>query len=386
MKWTTKSVKKPKLQRTARGTSAKKRTLKAPKLNVKMKVPRPRRKAEPESRLNQAIENLPRITNETVAVHREELLSSARKYIYPLKHTKHRVVTVSAGLLIAAVVLFLASTVLALYKFQSNSTFLYYVTQVIPFPVAKAGPSYVAYENYLFELRHYVHYYQTQQQVNFSAEAGKQQLTAFKKQALQQVVQDAYVKQLASKYHVRVSGQEVDDEVALLRTQNRLGSSDQQFSDVLKDFWGWSVTDFKRELKQQLLAQKVASELDSDTQTKAQSVLAQAHHGAKFATLAKKYSDDTATKNNGGAYGFAIGKNSRDLSPQVVDALFKLKPGQVSGLIDTGYAFEIVKVDSIENGKIQASHIMLNLKSIDTYVKPLAAQKKPHYFIHVPGL
>jgi parvulin-like peptidyl-prolyl isomerase len=378
LKWTTNYVKKPRIK-VAPGKSAEKRAADLRARAAKIKLPR--RKAAPESRFNEAIENLPRITNETVAEHREELLSSARKYIYPLKHTKHRVVMISVSLLVSAVVLFFAYTTLALYKFQSNSTFLYYVTQVIPFPVAKAGASFVAYENYLFELRHYVHYYQTQQQVNFNAEAGKQQLAVFKKQALQQVVQDAYVKQLASKYHVRVSGQEVDNEVALLRVQNRLGSSDQQFSDVLKDFWGWSVSDFKRELKQQLLAQKVAAELDTDAQTKAQNVLTQAHGGADFAKLAKKYSNDAATKNNGGALGFAVSQNSRDLSPLVLDALFKLKPGQVSGLIDTGYAFEIVKVTSAENGKVQASHITISLKGIDSYVKPLQASKKPHFFI-----
>lgn len=369
-------MKKPKLKlRKDKGS--------APKAAKRLKLKIPRRKAPAEHRFNEAIENLPRITNETVAVHREELLSSARKYIYPLKHTKHRVVVISTSLLVSAIIIFFAYTALALYKFQSNSTFLYYVTQVLPFPVAKAGPSFVSYENYLFELRHYIHYYQTQQQVDFNATSGKQQLDAFKKQALNQVVQDAYVKQLASQYHVRVSGQEVDNEVTLLRQQNRLGTSDQQFADVLKDFWGWSVGDFKRELKQQLLAQKVAAELDSDTQTKAQHVLTMAHSGADFAKLAKKYSDDTASKNNGGAYGFEITKNSRDLSPQLVDAVFKLKPGHVSGLIDTGYAFEIVKVNSVDNGKVQASHISLNLKSIDTYVKPLEAKKKPHYFIPV---
>lgn len=355
-------------------------SIKPPKIG-KLKVPYHR--DAPESRLNQAIENLPRITNETVAVHREELLSSARKYIYPLKHTKHRVVMVSTSLLAAAIVIFFGYTTLALYKFQSSSSFLYYVTQVIPFPVAKAGSSFVSYENYLFELRHYIHYYQTQQQVDFSAEAGKQQLTAFRRQALQQVVQDAYVKQLATTYRVHVSNQEVNDEVALLRAQNRLGSSDQQFADVLKDFWGWSVADFKRELKQQLLAQKVAAELDDAAQTKAQQVLARARSGVDFAKLAKQYSDDTTTKNNGGAYSFAINRNSRDVSPEIVDAAFKLKSGQISDVIDTGYAFEIIKVTSAESGKVQASHIAFSIKDIGTYVRPLEAKKKPHYFIHV---
>lgn len=380
MKWTAKKVKHkskknsnrrlPKLENVRRKVS-------------KVRVPKILAKPEPESKLSEAIESLPRITNDTIAEHREELLRGARKYIYPLKHTKHRVVVVSVSLLVLAVVIFFAYATLALYKFQSNSTFLYDVTQVIPFPVAKAGSDFVAYENYLFELRHYVHYYQTQQQVNFNAEAGKQQLAAFKKQALDQVVQDAYVKQLAAKYQVSVSGQDVNNEVALLREQNRLGSSDQEFADVLKEFWGWSVDDFKRELKGQLLAQKVVAKLDTGTYARANSALQQLQRGANFAKLAKHVSDDTTTKGNGGEYGFAISQTDQSLPPQVINELFKLKPGQTSSVINTGYTLEIVKVLSASNGKVRAAHITFNFKSINTYVAPLEAQKKAHQFIHV---
>lgn len=380
-------------KRVKRNTSksSKKRLpkIKPPKLgNVRGKLPKPKvpkflAKPEPESKLTKAIEGLPRITNETVAEHREELLRGSRKYIYPLKHTKHRVVIVSVSLLVTAVILFFAYTLLALYKFQDDSTFLYYVTQVIPFPVAKAGPDFVAYENYLFELRHYVHYYQTQQQVNFGSTAGRQQLDAFKKQALDQVVQDAYVKQLAAKYNVSVSNQEVDNEVTLLRQQNRLGSSDQEFADVLKEFWGWSINDFKHELRSQLLAQKVVAKLDTGTFAQANSVASQLHNGADFGKLAAKYSDDITTKGSGGEYTFEVAPNDQNLSPQVVSELFRLKPGQVSGVINTGYTLEIVKVISVANGKVHAAHISFNLTSINTYVAPLEAKQKPHDFIHV---
>lgn len=344
---------------------------------------RPRlRKPEPESRLNQAIENLPRITNETVAEHREELLSSARKYIYPLKHTKRRVIMVTSSIVVGAVVVFFAYVGLALYKFQSSSTFLYYVTQVIPLPVAKAGSSWVSYENYLFELRHYTHYYETQQQLDFNSDTGRRQLDAFRKQALQEVVDAAYVKQLATKYHVSVSGMEVNNEVQLLRQQNRLGSSDQEFADVLKEFWGWSVDDFKRELKQQLLAQKVVATLDTNTQQRAQTVLTQLHHGGDFAKLAAQYSDDVSTKGSGGVYASVIDKSDRDVSPQIVNELFALKPGQTSGIINTGYTLEIVKVISSDGGKIRAAHISFTFQDISTYLQPLQDHAQPHLFIH----
>src|SRR5690242_15329650 len=97
------------------------------------------RKAEPEKSLEEAISNLPRITNETVAEHREEVLSSARKYIYPLQHSLRRIVAISASIFVVLVVAFFVYCFLALYKFGTTSTFIYRVTQVIPFPIAKAG-------------------------------------------------------------------------------------------------------------------------------------------------------------------------------------------------------------------------------------------------------
>jgi hypothetical protein len=340
------------------------------------------RRSAPEARLHEAIENLPRITNETVAEHREELLRGARKYIYPLEHARHRIIVTSAWILAAAVILFFAYTGLALYKFQSTSTFLYYVTQAIPFPAAKAGPSFVSYESYLFELRHYTHYYQSQQQVDFNSTAGKQQLAAFKKQAMQEVIDDAYVKQLASKYHVSVSNQDVDNEVQLVRDQNRLGSSNQEFANVLKEFWGWSISDFERELKSQLLAQKVVAVLDTGTQNRAASVLAQLQSGGNFAKLAQQYSDDTTTKNNGGQYSGLIDNTNQDIPPQVLNVLLTLQPGHISGIINTGYSLEIDQVISNNDGKIQAAHIVFNFKSINTYIQPLETKSPPHMFIH----
>lgn len=342
---------------------------------------RPGRKPAPEESLQEAISNLPRITNETVAEHREEVLSSARKFIYPLQHSLRRVVSISAIIFVTLTVAFFAYCLVALYKLHNTSTFMYRITQVIPFPVAKAGPHFVSYESYLFELRHYMHYYQTQQKVDFNDERGKQQLDAFRKVALDLVVNEAYIKQLAKERKISVSEQELKDEINLLRSQNRLGSNDEVFEDVLREFWGWSINDFKRELRSQMLAQKVVSAMDTDTHVRAQNVIDQLNRGADFGELAKQLSEDAGTKGNGGDYGFSIDKNNRDLPPQVIGELFKLQAGQVSGIIETPIGLELLKVREVEGNTVRASHILLQFKPISTYVDPLKAKQKPRQFI-----
>jgi len=337
---------------------------------------RPRRKQEPELQ-----DSAPRITNETVAAHREEVLGTARKYIYPLQHSKHRIVLISTGLFIVTIVAFFTYSTLALYKFQSSSTFLYRVTQVFPFPIARAGGRFVSYENYLFELRHYTHYYENQLDTDFSDPKNAPQLEDFKRRALDKVVNDTYVKLLAEQHNISVSAQEVDDQITIVRNQNRLGGNEQVFEDVLKDYWGWSVNDFKRSLRQELLAQKVAATLDTETKTQAETALAEIRRGAKFADVAKKYSDDNRTKGNGGELPGLVERTDRDLSAQTTDALFRLKKGHVSGIVNTGYALEILKNLDTEGDKIKAAHILFQFKDISEYINDLKDKKGTRLYI-----
>jgi hypothetical protein len=326
---------------------------------------------------------VPQITTESIAAHREEVLGSARKYIYPLRHSRHRVVKISVTLFVVAIIAFFVGCVVSLYKLQSTSTFIYGVTRVIPFPVARAGNSLVSYESYLFELRHYMHYYESQQGVNFNSDDGKRQLDNFKKQALGQVVNQAYVKQLAHKYHLSVSNQEVNDQVELVRAQNRLGASDEVFRSVLQEFWGWSVADFKSELKNELLEQKVIARLDTHTNKRAQDALQQLNGGADFATLAGQISDDSTTKGNGGEYGSLINRSSRDIPPAAIQAMFSLSAGQYSAVINTGYSLEIVKTLEVNGDKVRGAHIVFNFDDIDTYLKSQKAQHPTRYFLHL---
>src|SRR5665213_2657171 len=332
-------------------------------------------------------EPVPRITNENITEHREEVLKGARKYIYPLQHSKKRIVSVTLTLAAAAALTFLVYCSLALYHFYQYNIFLYRVTQVVPFPIAKADGNYVSYENYLFELRHYIHYYQSQQQLDF-ASSGKQQLYRFRQQALSNVLDQAYTKIIARQNGVGVSGPEIDSRIAEVRNQNRLGTNNKVFADVLRDYWGWSINDFKRILKQEILSEKVAAKLDTQTNQRAQSALTQLKSSTDFATLAKTASDDPAAPTTGGDFGFAITKSNPNVSPELIDAMFKLKPGEISGIVlaspvisGAPPSLQIVKVTQNDGKTVSALHIVFNLKPTSTYVNALKTKKPPHLYV-----
>jgi parvulin-like peptidyl-prolyl isomerase len=152
---------------------------------------------------------------------------------------------------------------------------------------------------------------------------------------------------------------------------------------VLSEFWGWSENDFKRELRGQLLAQKVAAKLDTDSQAKAKSALEQIQGGADFGTVASQMSEDAATKGNGGQYGAALDRSNRDIPSQVTNELFKLKPGQTSSIIDAGSSLQIVKLIDVQGNKVHAAHIQFNIKDIHTYTDPLRAKQPSHDYIKI---
>lgn len=336
---------------------------------------------EKKAHENDPPKQVPVITNESIPEHRDEVLGSARKFIYPLQQSKHKIVTISIAVFLSALVFFFTYTAIALYGLQTNSTFIYKVTQLIPFPIARVGSDFVSYENYLFELRRYEHYYENQQKLDFNTDAGRQQLTEYKRRALDKVVDFSYIKDIAKENGISVTDAEVEVQIQLLRDQNRLGSGDQVFEDVLQDYFGWSVDEFKRYLSDELLTQKVVAAQDKKTTAKAETALAELNSGKSFADVAKKYSDDLSSKNNGGDFGFSIDQQSRDLTPQATDALFNLKKGQYSQIINTGYSLEIFKLNSKSGDRVEGAHILFNFEDINSYLNERKEQQPATTYI-----
>jgi len=323
---------------------------------------------------DKAVAVVPRITNENVAEHREEVISGARKYIYPLQHSKHRIILLSTSLVLIAVLLFSVYSVLSLYRFQTSSGFMYQVTRVIPFPIARTGSVFVAYENYLFELNHYVHYYENQQQLSFETEAGTAQLESYKERAINKVINDAYIKIIAEEQGITVDETEIDEQIRIAKEQNRLGSNNDIFEDVLREYWDWSIGDFRRSLANELLEQKVIRALDKETEQRATEALARLAAGEDFTALAVEYSDDESTSANGGDFGL-VNPSNRNVSQQTVDTLFKLGETQTSGVVvvpyATGYALAIIKNNGQQDDQIKGAHIIFRLNTLDDTLNDL---------------
>ena len=112
-------------------------------------------------------EELPsRITNETVAEHREKILAGGRRFKYPIQYARHRLVAIA---IVLAVVAFAATGLLSwwqLYINQSNNALLYRATQVVPVPVASVDGQAVRYSDYLMYYNSSVHFLKKSKQMS----------------------------------------------------------------------------------------------------------------------------------------------------------------------------------------------------------------------------
>ncbi len=83
---------------------------------------------------------------------------------------------------------------------------------------------------------------------------------------------------------------------------------------------------------------------------KAQDVLKQVKNGGNFADLAKKYSEDPGSKDNGGDLGFIVRGQT---VPNFEKFAFSAKPNEISDIITTEYGYHIIQVLEKEPARVK---------------------------------
>jgi peptidyl-prolyl cis-trans isomerase D len=90
---------------------------------------------------------------------------------------------------------------------------------------------------------------------------------------------------------------------------------------------------------------------DAAALAQAQQVLAQAKGGKDFGELAKQYSQDPGTAKNGGDLGFA--ERSAYVQP-FADALFSMKPGDITGPVKTQFGYHLIKLEEVQPSSVKS--------------------------------
>src|SRR5438309_5169162 len=88
----------------------------------------------------------------------------------------------------------------------------------------------------------------------------------------------------------------------------------------------------------------------------AESLVVALRTGANFAEVAKKYSADSASREQGGELGwFRRGL----MVKQFEDVAFRLRPGTISDVVRTEFGFHIIQVERAQPAEILARHILI---------------------------
>src|SRR6202034_1600886 len=127
---------------------------------------------------------------------------------------------------------------------------------------------------------------------------------------------------------------------------SKLRASTQVSDDTLRAYYNEHIDDYKVENRAHVehILFKTIGKTDAEIaeiRQKAEDVLKQAKRGANFEDLAKKYSEDDATKPKGGDLGWIV---EGQTVPEVQQAAFTLPKGSISDLVKTQYGFHIIKV------------------------------------------
>lgn len=333
-------------------------------------------------RKNSDKSSVPRITNDTLAEHREAVISKGKRYKYPMQQTKNRTVIIStliaAGLLIGVASL----TWWQLYRAQNTSQFMYRITQILPLSVASVDGETVLYRDYLMELRSALHYLQEIEAVNLASDSGQRQLAYQKRQSMDRVLEQAYVRKLASENNVEVSSEDVDAYVKQQIAANESGATEQDLRAVILEYYDWTFDEYRQSIKKQLLKQEVVAAVDDAARSEAEDVLRQAKGAGDFAKLAEQFSDDEATKLNGGDVGFV---NTSDPDPDgLIAEAAGLEKDQVSDVIVGVNGLYVVKTLEKRAEQVRFARIFIRFNAFNEEFSALRAQGKIEEHIDVP--
>lgn len=296
-----------------------------------------------------------------------------------------------AASLIISVFLFLIIFGIGIYRLGWDNDDVLKITEIVPYPAAMVDCKFVKFSDFLSDVNLLFLNYQKRKEMDLLSpgEADDYKKDYFKEIALNKLIKDKIMDDLAEKYDIKISQSEIDQELNNFISYSGLNNNFDQF---IKEFYGWDRSEFKdKYIRTEILRRKLQEAISSDekliveAKKKANDVLSQIKAGEQsFAELAQKYSEDT-TASEGGYLGvFPRGVMVEEFE----EAVFSLEPGEVSDLVKTPYGYHIIKLEDkfvdeegLENA--EARHILIRTKNLDDYLEELKEEYRVWRFLKI---
>lgn len=327
-----------------------------------------------------------RITNETVAEHRERILAGGRRFKYPIQYARHHLVINTIIVAVVALVLIVLFGWWQLYSVQNTSSFFYRVTRVLPLPVASVDGQMVRYSDYLMHYNSSAHYLQQSEHLDLSSEDGKRQLAFQKRKNLDNAIADAYAAKLAAELDISITSERIDEVISNDRNTANGRISQETYDASALNILGWTPAEYRRDAESKLIRQDVSYAIDTEAKQqadKAAKLLKQKK--ASLAKVAKQLGGEGDAKVTAGVSGL-VPKTNRDGGLSTAAA--KLKEGEISGVIKTttGDGYYFVKLLKKNDTQVSYAYLQIPLTEFDKRLAQLKEEGKIKEYISVPDV
>jgi foldase protein PrsA len=326
-----------------------------------------------------------RITNETVAEHRERILAGGRRFKYPMQYARHRLVFNTILVTIAALLLLVAVGWWQLYSVQNTNTFFYRVTRVLPLPVASVDSETVRYGDYLMYFNSSAHYLRQTEQINLQSEDGKRQLDYIKRKSMDTAVADTYASKLAKDLGISISNERIDQVIDEDRNTANGRISQETYDASALDVLGWTPSEYRQDAKSKLIRQDVAYAIDEKAKKVQEQAATLIKADPDFDKAAATLGGESAAKVISGVSGF-VPKTNRDGG--LSKAAATLKAGEVSSVIKTttGDGYYFVRLIEKTDTQVNYAYLKIPLTELTNRLAALKKDNKIREYISIPDV
>lgn len=312
-----------------------------------------------------------RITNDTVAEHRERVLAGGRKHKYPIQYTKHRLVWNAIFIGVAALIAALVLVWVQLYVWRDTGDIAYRITRTIPLPVASVDGSWVRYSDYLMIHR---------SNMTVLTKRGQQHAedkVAFQRQRSMDVaIENVYAEKIARERSITIPDERVTGLIEQQRKERSL--SENAYAAAVKDQLGWSLGEARQALRANLLRREVAFAVDEAALRMGEEIAAELGAG-------KKLSDIAQARGQAVQYvpRVSVAKNNADGGLTAEAA--KLKAGETSAIVKTvsGDAYYFISVEENTDQVVTYGYIRIPLTEFKRQLEELKKAGKIKHFIEL---
>lgn len=275
---------------------------------------------------------------------------------------------------------------LLIYHFRWDQAATRWAARIYPLPAAVVNHDIIWLSTY-YQRGDIISFYATRTN---QANTVPNDPTVRDRETLDQLIDYTLLREQARKVGITVTQKELSDAYIKLaddtKQNQKLDSSvDAQanFKKVLQNFYGLTPQQFMQEIllakvyedkiRSQLFTQVHLQTIVVNDQQQANDLIGRLNKGEDFATLAKNYSIDLSSRDQGGDFGWIErGQlNNQDLE----NAAFSLKTGQITQTpIKTDFGWHILKVVDRKDGPISN-------QSYDQWFATVKNQAKVHRFV-----